>query len=169
VDVRDVAAAHVLAMTQPNAQVSALLRPAVPAESNVACRQGRYICAPEVLSPMQVAAVLKPEFPTLRYPSSTAPKFGLYLVAPFIGARSLACGLFEAWMGGSSAGPWDHDAGISWTFVHRNIGVPLSFDCSKVQRELGFQFRPIRQGERACGLGKVLPSSRSLTSLLPQL
>eukprot|EP00045_Choanoeca_perplexa_P009541 m.92380 g.92380 ORF g.92380 m.92380 type:complete len:348 (+) comp14942_c0_seq3:1226-2269(+) len=100
VDVRDVAQAHVTAMVSPAAK-------------------GRFIVAPSSLTPMAIAAILKPKFPMLPYPKFTAPKFALYLVGPM--------------------------NGISWSFVKHNIGKPLNFDCSKAQKELALEFRDVKE------------------------
>ena len=80
--------------------------------------QGRYIVAPTCLTPMDMAAALKPVFPTLSYPKMTAPKFALYLLGPL--------------------------SGVSWSFVKHNVGQPLEFDCSKAERDLRMQFRDVR-------------------------
>eukprot|EP00730_Choanoeca_flexa_P014974 TRINITY_DN6743_c0_g1_i4.p1 TRINITY_DN6743_c0_g1~~TRINITY_DN6743_c0_g1_i4.p1 ORF type:complete len:395 (+),score=108.35 TRINITY_DN6743_c0_g1_i4:137-1186(+) len=100
VDVRDVAKAHITAMTHPNAK-------------------GRYIVAPESLTPVDMADAIRDTFPNLKLPRSYVPKFLLYLVGPFMG--------------------------MSWSFISNSVGHELRFDNSKIKKEMDFEFRPIKQ------------------------
>ncbi|EGD76712.1 hypothetical protein PTSG_12676 [Salpingoeca rosetta] len=66
VDVRDVALAHIKAMTSPKAQ-------------------GRYICSAKSMSVLEIAAAISAKYPNYRVPTRKVPKFLLYLFGPFQG------------------------------------------------------------------------------------
>lgn len=100
VDVRDVAKAHLNALTHDNAE-------------------GRYIVAPESMTPLDMANVIREKYPNFKMPKGYAPKFLLYLAGPFMG--------------------------MSWAFVSGNIGRKLLFDVSKAKQDLEIEFRPINQ------------------------
>jgi nucleoside-diphosphate-sugar epimerase len=66
VDVRDVAKAHILAATRPEAS-------------------GRHLCVGCSAPMNEVAAILREKFPTMPIPKGLVPKFLFYLVGPFMG------------------------------------------------------------------------------------
>ena len=99
VDVRDVAKAHILAATTESAS-------------------GRHICVSCVTPIAEMARVLKEKYPTRPIPSSTLPKFILYLVGPFMG--------------------------FSWRFLKLNYGVPYKIDNSRSIKDLGIVYTPLK-------------------------
>lgn len=99
VDVRDVARAHILAATNPSIS-------------------GRHICVSGVYPLMDVATILKNQYPDRPIPSSKVPKFLLYLVGPMMG--------------------------FSWKFIRLNYGIPFTFDNSKSTSVMGLQYTPLR-------------------------
>lgn len=66
VDVRDVARAHIMAATSPNAT-------------------GRHICVANTASIFDMANILRKQYPHLPIPKSKVPKFMFYLLGPFMG------------------------------------------------------------------------------------
>lgn len=99
VDVRDVAKAHILAATKENAG-------------------GRFICVGQTLTLLDMAKILRENYPKLPIPKSAAPKFLLYLVGPLMG--------------------------FSWKFINLNVGIKYSFDNSK-SIGLGVKYTPIQK------------------------
>jgi nucleoside-diphosphate-sugar epimerase len=99
VDVRDVAKAHILAATTESAS-------------------GRHICVSCVTPIAGMARVLKEKYPTRPIPSSTLPKFILYMVGPFMG--------------------------FSWKFLKRNYGIPYKIDNSWSIKDLGIVYTPLK-------------------------
>jgi nucleoside-diphosphate-sugar epimerase len=99
VDVRDVAKAHILAATNEKAS-------------------GRHLLVGEVAPIAEIARVLKEKYPTRPIPSSTLPKFMLYLVGPFMG--------------------------FSWRFLNLNYGIPFKIDHSWSIKDLGIEYTPLK-------------------------
>lgn len=99
VDVRDVAKAHILAATNEKAS-------------------GRHLLVNEVVPLIEMAKVLKEKYPTRPIPSSTLPKFMLYLVGPFMG--------------------------FSWRFLNLNYGIPFKIDHSFSIKDLGIEYTPLK-------------------------
>tara|TARA_B100001109_G_scaffold231052_1_gene207974 strand:- start:286 stop:1059 length:774 start_codon:yes stop_codon:yes gene_type:complete len=101
VDVRDVADAHVKACFNESIK-------------------GRFILSSESLSLLDAGLFIKEKFGD-KYPVPTrnAPKFIIWLMAPFIG--------------------------IKRSFVSRNIGYKVDFDNTKSINELKIKYRPISQ------------------------
>lgn len=99
VDVRDVAKAHILAGYKPTAS-------------------GRHILSNKVI-PMLGAANLLKEVYGNRFPlpTSTLPKFLVYLVGPFFG--------------------------LNWSYTSSNVGQPMELDNSYSKKDLGFEYRPL--------------------------
>ncbi|HBH24114.1 MAG TPA: diaminohydroxyphosphoribosylaminopyrimidine deaminase [Cytophagales bacterium] len=100
VDVRDVAKAHILAGFKPEAT-------------------GRHILVAGSKSMMEVVDILKSGYNDLKLPSSTVPKFLLYLIGPF--------------------------NGFSWKYINRNVGIPLKFDNSYSKKDLGMEYTGIEE------------------------
>lgn len=101
VDVRDLAEAHVLAGFLPDAE-------------------GRHVLVgTDATMPMMVDA-LKPQWQgRLKLPGRVAPKWLLWLVAPFVG--------------------------LTRTFVSKNIGLPWISDTTKSREALGLSYRPLAE------------------------
>jgi len=97
VDVRDVAKAHIAAITNTNVS-------------------GRHILVSETKSMMQLVDMIKEKYKGFPLPPKTIPKWLLYLAGPF--------------------------QGFSWRFVRNNINIPVQFDNSYAQNDLGITFRP---------------------------
>jgi nucleoside-diphosphate-sugar epimerase len=95
VDVRDVAKSHVLAGTIPEAS-------------------GRHILCADVLSFLDMAALLRKYYPEYPLPPKPVPKWILYLVGPFMG--------------------------FSWKYVSQNIGISMQFDNSYSKQDLGLDY-----------------------------
>lgn len=104
VDVRDVAAAHVRAMTAIGAS-------------------GRYLCAAETLSMREVVALLRER----GYGHTRLPKFGLDSGLGIRIARLAAC---------------TQPKGVA-SYLRTHLGRTPRFDNTKIQRDLGIQFRNI--------------------------
>jgi nucleoside-diphosphate-sugar epimerase len=79
---------------------------------------GRHIMSAETKSLYDVAHILGEQFGD-KYPIPTKklPKFMLYLVGPLLG--------------------------FSWSYISKNIGVPIKFDNSYAQKDLGITFSPV--------------------------
>jgi nucleoside-diphosphate-sugar epimerase len=99
VDVRDVAMAHILAATQGDAA-------------------GRHILVGHGASVLDMAKILRGNFPKLPIPKSSVPKFMLYLVGPLMG--------------------------FSWKFINLNYGIEYTFDNSRSLR-LGVKYHPLKE------------------------
>jgi nucleoside-diphosphate-sugar epimerase len=98
VDVRDVAEAHLLAAYSP---VSGM----------------RFIAAPHHTTFVEMATIVKRNFPDLPVPSHAIPTWLFLLVGPFLG--------FPA------------------RFILRNIGYVIRIDNTRIQKVLGIKFRPL--------------------------
>jgi dihydroflavonol-4-reductase len=83
--------------------------------------QGRYIFAPEMLSFLDMANLLREQYPQYPLPSKNLPKFLVYLVGPFV-------------------------ASFSWHYIRHNVNVPHEFSVEKAKKELNVEFRPVKQG-----------------------
>ncbi|HRY99875.1 MAG TPA: aldehyde reductase [Bacteroidales bacterium] len=99
VDVRDVARAHIAAALQPAAQ-------------------GRHICVGDVVPLLEVANLLREDFPSLPLPRKVLPRWLVSAAGPFMG--------------------------ISARFVRRNLGIPYRLDHSKSMQSLGMSYLPMR-------------------------
>jgi nucleoside-diphosphate-sugar epimerase len=99
VDVRDVAKAHILAATREKAS-------------------GRHLLVGNVAPIAELARLLKEQYPSRPIPSSTLPKFMLYLVGPFMG--------------------------FSWRFLKLNYGIPFKVDHSWSIEDLGIEYTPLK-------------------------
>jgi len=100
VDVRDVAKAHLLAAFSP---ISGM----------------RFIAAPHHTTFVEMAAILKRNFPGLPVPSKAIPTWLFLLVGPLLG--------FPA------------------RFILRNIGYDLRLDNTRIREVLGMKFRPLEE------------------------
>lgn len=98
VDVRDVARAHILAATRPEAT-------------------GRYICVGHSVPILEMAKILRENYPGRPIPKSVVPKFLLYLAGPLMG--------------------------FSWKFLKNNLGISYRFNTQK-SLSLGLQYTPLR-------------------------
>ncbi len=99
VDVRDVAMAHILAATQGDAA-------------------GRHILVGHGVSVLDMARLLRENFPKMPIPKTSVPKFLLYLVGPLMG--------------------------FSWKFINLNYGIEYTFDNSRSLR-LGVKYHPLKE------------------------
>lgn len=83
---------------------------------------GRFICTNKTMSLLEVAENLNSEVGDefTKIPKSNLPNFLTYLVGPFM-------------------------AGFSWSYLRKNLGVPVHFNNQKIQKELGVEFRPINE------------------------
>jgi nucleoside-diphosphate-sugar epimerase len=100
VDVRDVAKAHLLAAFSP---VSGY----------------RFIAAPQHTTFVEMAAIVKKNFPGLPVPARSVPTWLFLLVGPLLGYPA--------------------------RFIRRNIGYEIWFDNSQIQEKLGITFRPLEE------------------------
>lgn len=81
---------------------------------------GRNILSADVLSLLQIGQILQEHYPRYALPKKELPKALVWLVGPLT-------------------------AGVSRTYVSRNMGLPLRFDNTKSRRELGISYRPLEQ------------------------
>jgi len=100
VDVRDVAKAHILAGLTPNAS-------------------GRHICTSADKSFLELADVIRTDYPEFPLPKKFVPKWLFSLIAPFIG--------------------------FSRKYVKLNVGYDLKMDNSYIKKDLGMEFLPFEQ------------------------
>lgn len=84
--------------------------------------EGRYICANQSMNLLEVAEKLNQEVGTEynKIPKKKLPTFLTYLVGPMM-------------------------AGFSWSFLKKNLGIPIHFNNDKIKKELGIEFRPINE------------------------
>ena len=81
---------------------------------------GRHLAVSESVTMWQLVQTLKARFGSgYRWPKMVAPKLVVWLMAPM--------------------------AGYSRRFAARNVGWPLRFDCSYIQKDLGLKFRPVAE------------------------
>ncbi len=85
-------------------------------------KSGRFICTSQSLSLLQVAEKLNEEVghEYKNIPKKNLPTFLTYLVGPLM-------------------------AGFSWSYLRKNLGVPVLFSNGKIREELGLEFRPVNQ------------------------
>ncbi|MBW8333325.1 MAG: NAD-dependent epimerase/dehydratase family protein [Prolixibacteraceae bacterium] len=100
VDVRDVAKAHILAGFTPNAS-------------------GRHICTSADKSFLELADVIRADYPEFPLPKKFVPKWLFSLIAPLIG--------------------------FSRKYVKLNVGYNLRTDNSYIKKDLGMEFLPFEQ------------------------
>jgi dihydroflavonol-4-reductase len=81
--------------------------------------KGRYIMANETLSIPEIAEMVRPEFPRAKIPRFVAP-------APFWYAVALV------------------EKRLSWAFLKRNLNVAKQYDGTRITKELGVSYRPVR-------------------------
>jgi len=82
--------------------------------------KGRYILSAEEKSVMEVANIIRQGYEKeLPLPKSKLPKAAMYIFGPL--------------------------NGFSWRYVRNNIDVPIAFDNSKSQIELGITYRPVEE------------------------
>ncbi len=78
---------------------------------------GRHICVSESMTMLEMGQALRQHFgPRYPFPRKELPKFMVWLAGPF--------------------------SGITRKFVAKNVGYPLKFDNSYIQKDLGMTFRP---------------------------
>jgi nucleoside-diphosphate-sugar epimerase len=99
VDVRDIARAHIEAANREDAS-------------------GRHICVGTSASIIEMARLLREQFPDHPIPKSAVPKFLLYLVGPFMG--------------------------FSWKFITLNYGIPIKMDNTRSRTKLGMEYIPLK-------------------------
>ncbi|MEX1190948.1 MAG: aldehyde reductase [Brumimicrobium sp.] len=84
--------------------------------------KGRHVCTNEPMSMLNIAETLNNEvgdkYPKI--PKKSLPKWLTYLVGPFM-------------------------ADLSWSYLNKNLGIPVYFDNSKIKKSLGISFRPIKE------------------------
>ncbi|HAQ21694.1 MAG TPA: diaminohydroxyphosphoribosylaminopyrimidine deaminase [Prolixibacteraceae bacterium] len=100
VDVRDVAKAHILAGFTPNAS-------------------GRHICTSADKSFLDLANVIRADYPEFPLPKKFVPKWLFSLIAPLVG--------------------------FTRKYVKLNVGFDLVMDNSYIKRDLGMEFIPFEQ------------------------
>ena len=100
IDVRDVAKAHILAGFSPTAS-------------------GRHICVSAQKTFLDMANVIKANYPKYPLPNGFVPKWLFWLIAPF--------------------------AGFTRKYVKLNVGFDLKFDNSYIQKDLGMEFIPFEK------------------------
>lgn len=129
VDVRDVALAHVEAMENSKAS-------------------GRYLCSGESIWSMEMAQILRDNFPDAKVP-------GMEMTG------ALMTGLMKFVFSKFSSDPQMH-------YVANHLGRIAQFNDNKLHRELGIKYRDVRPGwlevvrqMSAAGLIKSLPASDS--------
>ncbi|MCF8308597.1 MAG: NAD-dependent epimerase/dehydratase family protein, partial [Bacteroidales bacterium] len=77
---------------------------------------GRHILVAESMSAMDITRTLQEQYDDqYAFPKKTLPKALLYLFGPFMG--------------------------FSWNFIRKNIGIPVYFDNTKAQNQLGIDFK----------------------------
>jgi len=82
--------------------------------------KGRYITSAENIDMLTLAEYLRPEYGgKYPLPQKTLPKWLIWLLAPM--------------------------SGVTRQFVKDNIGYPWKADHSKIKKELGFEFTPVKQ------------------------
>lgn len=82
--------------------------------------KGRYITSAENTSLLNLANALKNKFgDKFSFPKKTLPKFIVWLAAPM--------------------------SGLTRKFVSNNVGHPWNTDNSKIKKELGIKFRPVKE------------------------
>lgn len=99
VDVRDVARAHIIAAFSERAK-------------------GRYILASTNTSFVEMASVLREQFPEYPIPQQPLPKIIVWLAAPYT-------------------------VGVDRRFILNNVDRPINVDSSKSKQDLGIQYRPL--------------------------
>ena len=100
VDVRDVAKAHILAGFTPNAS-------------------GRHICTSADKSFLDLANVIRADYPEFPLPKKFVPKWLFGLIAPMVG--------------------------FTRKYVKLNVGFDLVMDNSYIKKDLGMEFIPFKQ------------------------
>ncbi|MCF8232686.1 MAG: NAD-dependent epimerase/dehydratase family protein [Bacteroidales bacterium] len=81
---------------------------------------GRHILVAESMSAMDITRTLQEQYDDqYAFPKKTLPKALLYLFGPFMG--------------------------FSWSYVRKNIGIPIYFDNTKAQKQLGITFKNPRE------------------------
>jgi len=101
VDIRDVVDSHIAALENPSAN-------------------GRYICSKETLSILDMAKMLREQYPEYSLPAHEVPKAVMYAGAWFLGR--------------------------TWHYIRHNVGIRMEVDNSRIRTELGIQFaRPFKQ------------------------
>ncbi len=100
VDVRDVAKAHILAGFSPTAS-------------------GRHICVSDQKTFLDMANVIKANYPKYPLPTGFVPKWLFWLIAPF--------------------------AGFTRKYVKLNVGIDLQFDNGYIRKDLGIEFIPFEK------------------------
>ena len=100
VDVRDVAKAHILAGFSPTAS-------------------GRHICVSDQKTFLDMANIIKTNYPKYPLPKGFVPKWLFWLIAPL--------------------------AGFTRKYVKLNVGIDLKFDTSYIRKDLGIEFIPFEK------------------------
>ena len=100
VDVRDVAKVHILAGFTPSAN-------------------GRHVAVANKKSFLDIAKVLRNNFPSYPLPKNSVPKPVVWIIAPLFG--------------------------LSRKYVARNFNIEIDFDNSYIKKDLGIEFLPVEQ------------------------
>lgn len=83
--------------------------------------KGRFICSNKSLTMLEMSNILRQEFgKEYKIGSKVLPKFLFYILGPLM-------------------------AGLTWSYVKKNIGVPLKFDNTRSKEVLGMEYRPIEK------------------------
>ena len=83
---------------------------------------GRYICSNESKSILEIAQLLRELVPerNSKIPTRKLPNWLAYIFAPLL-------------------------AGFSWNYLRKNLGIPIYMNNSKIKKELGIEFRPLKE------------------------
>ncbi|MCF8302191.1 MAG: aldehyde reductase [Bacteroidales bacterium] len=100
VDVRDIAQAHIKAGFTPSAN-------------------GRHICVAETKKFIDIANILKKDYPDYPFPKREVPTW----LFKMVGTRF----------------------GFTREYISKNIGIPIAFDNSYSKKDLGLEYRPVDQ------------------------
>jgi nucleoside-diphosphate-sugar epimerase len=81
--------------------------------------KGRHILVSESLDTTGIRDILKEKYGDYPLPKGKLPKLMLYIFGPL--------------------------QGFTWKYVSRNVGIPIYFDNTYSQEDLGIQYRPVRE------------------------
>ncbi|SFT37766.1 Nucleoside-diphosphate-sugar epimerase [Lishizhenia tianjinensis] len=83
--------------------------------------KGRFICCNQSLTMLEMSNILSKEFgKKYKIGSRVLPKFLFYILGPIM-------------------------AGLTWSYVKKNIGIPLKFNNTRSTEELGVEYRPVQE------------------------
>lgn len=81
--------------------------------------KGRFICSNESLTMLEMSNILRKKYgKKYKFAKSTLPKFLFYIFGPLL-------------------------AGVTWSYIKKNVGFPLKFNNSKSKEYLGMEYRSV--------------------------